>query len=598
MMPGFRRSFQFEDEYKAILDYATNNAITKPNGFVRQTQNRLMVKFLGTDFHSGADRYYIFAGDASARDFSLINWKSPGTDDATEHGTLTYGTNGFTGDGSTGYLNTHFTPSTDGVNFTLNSAGINTHCASLNAAEDRAFFGVRNTAATAQVTVILRSVAAADNTRFTLNDNTNSDYASSVMSRGMYGFDRTASNAKVINRRTLSPSGFVVNSIARPDGDIYLLARNSLSTAAVDLFSNATISFFRVGSVLNSGDRSRMVNDYTSYFRQVQLPIFYVTSAEEDGETSKVVYTTSSPTTWDDGSIFGAARYTAGGYDFELYGGTADAGADPIGYSAGAFDFTTALTGTKDSNNPLVDVADYPTLDSIFPMDQLTIGSTIYWFFTVRLDGVITHDTYIASSSTSDPKNIGTLTALITVGGVGHFNHGFRIIRDHPDTDYWYAIIAQKNVLADPFQLNVIRCLRANDITNGANWSSVNTNIVSLPSNIASSANLSQVYNYCFYDTVDSNYKLLYGRFFDEKKADSFTIFATESASLSSFPIGLEALWPTGSLDVLNDTDAGYTSLPYLVPLGTNHGLIFYGARQGGGSAPYIARDVKQYYIR
>lgn len=590
---NFKSSFRFQAEYKTVLDYATANSITKPNSFVRQAQNRLMQGLVDSTSYSSSDRIYVLAGDGASKDFSFINWKSPGTDTLTEHGTLTYSTGGLTGNGSTGYLNSHFNPSTDGSNFTQNSAGISVYTPSYLAAEDRAIFGLRNSANTSQVTAIMRSSSTSNTTLFTMNDNTNSNYASSVMTQGMYFFKRTASNTKVVTRRLVGSGALTQNSVAIPNGDLYFLARNSLNTTTVDLFSNATLSFIRIGSPLTSDGETILTNDVTSYYRQCILPEFYVTSVNT-GE--KVLYQ-STGSGWDGGSIFGFARYTGGGHDFELYGGTTDSSSDPVGYSVGAFDFSSNVAGTKDAGNPLIDIASYPTLDSIFPMSRLVIGSTIYWFFTVRLDGVLTHDTYVATSSTSSPKTIGTLTALLTAGSTGHFWHGFRIIETHPDTTYWYALVSNRTSAVATFTMECYRCLRANDITNGANWSSFASNIITSPSNVDSSANVAPVYNYCYYD--GSQYRLLYGRFFDARKADSFTIYESKAASIGTgtFPIGKECLWPTGSLDTA-ETDAGYTSSPYLLELTSNTGLFYYGARKGDSSAPYIARNVKQYYIR
>lgn len=590
---NFKTPFRFETEYKAIIIYAINNSIALPaSGFTRQAQNRLMKNIKPSGFHAGSDAYRVFAGDGVAKAFAMLDWKTPGTNTTTEHGTLTFSSEGFTGNGSTGYLDTHFNPATEGSNFTQNSGGFSIHVASFDATSNAIIVGLRNAGNTAQITATIRALGVPDATRFQVNDNTNSDYSSNVMTNGAYTFERTASGTKVASRRLIASGNFSVTSTTRPDGDIYLLARNSLSTAAVDAFSSATLSFFRIGDVLTDGEKSAFSYAYLNYFRQMQMPDFYVTSTEIDGVMSRVLYTTT-PAAWDSGSIFGFARYTGGGFDFEIYGGTTEDDDDPIGYSVGVFNFTTDLTGTKESS-PIIDIGDYPALDSIFPMDQLTVGSTIYWFFTVRLAGTITHDTYVATSTTADPKNIGTLTSLFTSGGAGHYWHGFQIVRDHPDTDYWYALIGHRVTSSSAFTMDLYRCLRTDDITDIANWDLVEDDIIANPPNVDAAANVSPVYNYCYYD--GSNYRLLYARFFDAVRADSFTIYETKSSDLTTFPVGKECLWPTGN--PATDLDAQYTSTPFLKFIGSNYGYIYYSGRQGGGDAPYIARMVKQFYLR
>jgi hypothetical protein len=590
---NFKTPFRFETEYKAIIIYAINNSIALPaSGFTRQAQNRLMKNLKPSGLHTGSDSYRVFASDGAAKAFAMLDWKSPGTNTTTEHGTLTFSSEGFTGNGSTGYLDTHFNPATEGSNFTQNSGSLSIYVASYNGQSNAFIFGVRNAAGTAQIGATLRAIGVPDATRYIINDNTNTDYAANVMTKGMYAFERLGTTAKLVSRRTLSPSNGSVTSVAVPNGDIYLLARNSLSTATVDAFSSNTLAFWRIGDPLTSGEKLILAYAFTSYFRQIQLPEFFITTTQIDGISSRTVYTLT-PAAWDSGSIFGFARYTGGGFDFEIYGGTTEDNDDPVGYSVGVFNFTTDLTGTKESG-PLIDIGDYPTLESILPMDQLTIGSTIYWFFTVRLAGTITHDTYVATSTTADPKNIGTLTSLFTSGGAGHFWHGFRIVRDHPDTDYWYALISHRVTSSSAFTMDLYRCLRTDDITDIANWDLVEDDIIANPPNVDAAANVSPVYNYCYYD--GSNYRLLYGRFFDAVRADSFTIYETKSSDLTTFPVGKECLWPTGN--AVSDLDAQYTSTPFLKFIGSNYGYIYYSGRQGGGDAPYIARMVKQFYLR
>lgn len=577
--------------YEAILDAARTNSDPVPNAFVRKAANNLYAALESLNYLSLMDKLFVCAGDGASREYALLDWKNPGANPGLEVGTLTYDTRGFIGDGSTGYIRTQYNPAVDGVLFTQNDGTIGLHNPTYSGQGDLVAFGVRNAAGTAQVQAVLRSASAADNTRCVMNDNANSNFAGLQTTRGMFYFDRRTSANKGIDRRAVDSGNLASASVTLVNGEIYLLARNDLSGATVNLFSFGGIAMWFIGQELTPTQKIILSNRFIPYFLQCQNPLLISRSIQG----RKIVFMAEGGADWDGGSIFGSAMYENGGTHFELYGGTTESGSGPTNYSVGAFDFTDPFTGTKDVNNPLIDLGDYPTLQGIFPMDCLIVGSTVYWFFTVRLAGDETHDTYIATSTTSDPKNIGTLTAMLTGGSTEHYNHGFKIIRDHPDTTYWYGVYSFRNTTGGSFNHNVARCLRANDLTNPANWSVLHTAIITpptTPTEFISGALTSPVYNFCYYDGAE--YVLLYGRFNPERATDGFAIFVTKSASLSSFPTGKEFLSPTGTTDTdpIINIDSGYTSNPYL---DMARKLIYYSARRGGSGTSYVARCVKKY---
>jgi len=99
-------------------------AFTTPPVAARQELiNRFVVSLKAAGVWSLLDVLYVFAAHDSQA--ALINWKNPGTFNGTANGTLTFTTDrGFTGDGSTGFIDTGFNPTTSGGNLTLNSAHI------------------------------------------------------------------------------------------------------------------------------------------------------------------------------------------------------------------------------------------------------------------------------------------------------------------------------------------------------------------------------------------------------------------------------------------------------------------------------------------
>lgn len=579
--------------YRALIKHCLNNSLQRPNSFEQVIGDGQMRQINGASLHTLLSFWY--EPGNSSRDFAKLNWFAPGSFALLEVGTLTHSKAGFDGDGTTGALNSQWTPSTNGgALFTQNDACIIVHCGSYDAAEDKAMFGVRNVAATAQFTGILRAVTVLNASSYTANDNTNQDVATNVATRGIYIFNRLTSTTKNLIRRLVTGATASINSVARPDAPLAFLARWNGNTSTYTLFSTYIFSWGTAGQELSTNQQDVASQTHLNYWLALQRPIFNVKSV---GRGIKFIYGIGAAAAWDEGSVFGSTVYENGGTKFDYYAGTDDSSGDPVGYSIGAFDYIDDYSGTKDAANPILDVSTLSPYVSIFPMDVLIVGTVVYVFVTLREAANLEHETAVIVTNTTTPKDLSATPSVILTGGsTGYSHHGFRIVRDHPDTTYWYALYAHKTSTADPYKMDLVRCLRADDLTNAANWSSVATDCIQRPANVAATANLGHVYVYCYYDAVNSNYKLLYGRFFPERGEDAFSIFSTQAASIAnqSFPVGLETLWPSGNdfLSYPDNGDSGYTSLPYL---DRAKKLIYYSGRQFGGGSPYLARYVKKY---
>lgn len=111
---------QFDADYVAILNYATTLGYTLPSASQRVLQNQLMIDLKAAGIWSKLDTFAVFATDGNS-DFALIDWKRLSQYTAVNSPTFT--TNqGFTGNGTSSYINTNFNPATSGVNYTLNNA--------------------------------------------------------------------------------------------------------------------------------------------------------------------------------------------------------------------------------------------------------------------------------------------------------------------------------------------------------------------------------------------------------------------------------------------------------------------------------------------
>ena len=112
----------FDTDYQAVLDRASSLGYTAPSASQQTLQNTLVTDLKTAGVWDKLDVFYVFATDGDS-DYATLNWKAPSSFQATKVSSPTFTANqGFKGDGSSAYINTNFTPSTDGVNYQLEEA--------------------------------------------------------------------------------------------------------------------------------------------------------------------------------------------------------------------------------------------------------------------------------------------------------------------------------------------------------------------------------------------------------------------------------------------------------------------------------------------
>jgi hypothetical protein len=112
--------FAFDADYQAVLDYGTTQGYTLPSASQQLLQNQLVVDLKDGGIWSKLDTFSVFATDGDS-DFALIDWIRLTQYTAVNSPTFT--TNeGFSGNGTSSYIETNFIPSINGVNYTLNNA--------------------------------------------------------------------------------------------------------------------------------------------------------------------------------------------------------------------------------------------------------------------------------------------------------------------------------------------------------------------------------------------------------------------------------------------------------------------------------------------
>jgi lysophospholipase L1-like esterase len=226
-----------ETEYQSILTYATGQGWTLPSAINQGDQNAYVAALKANSTWTTKDVLYVTLTDGD-RNFARINWKNPGTNNLTENGTLTFTSRqGFTGNGTTGYLNTGYNTAS-GTQFTQNEGGFAAY--SYNNTVSGMLCG--NVATGARLTLLPSNRAM----QFEINGNTNTS-ATDSYSAGYYHVYRASSSTVNLAKNGGAIYSAVADvSVARPNTNMYLLARSNAGTA--DAFSVCTISLFWAGA--------------------------------------------------------------------------------------------------------------------------------------------------------------------------------------------------------------------------------------------------------------------------------------------------------------------------------------------------------------
>lgn len=210
--------------------------------------------------YSLLDGLYVFATNSQAN--AQVNWAKPGTNNLTAHGSLTFSANsGYTSDGSTGYLDTGFIPSSAGGNVTLNSANFG--------ACD--FTGSVFGASGAQDGAVYFAVEYANTTTVYLDLN-DGNFATigSTNETGSRVDVRTSSSSITSYKNGSSIGSAANNSGTLETKSLYLLGFNNNGTAAS--FSSDQFGYFFFGGTLSGTQVTNIYNRLHTYLGAVSAP--------------------------------------------------------------------------------------------------------------------------------------------------------------------------------------------------------------------------------------------------------------------------------------------------------------------------------------
>lgn len=202
------------------------------------------------------DRFWIFGQDIQANVvYSIVNPTSTACVEVNSPTWAAY--QGFTFNGSNMYLRTNYIPSTNGVNYTLNNATHGLYC-TVNTA---GVFGwdMGATDASNSSTISMRD--ATDNAYAKANNTTAAfiTVGSRTDSRGLWSYNRTASNSLTMYRNGVSIGTDTDVSTARPTVEMYIGGLNLNGVPAS--YSNKKIAIAFTGSASISN---------TSFYTEIQ----------------------------------------------------------------------------------------------------------------------------------------------------------------------------------------------------------------------------------------------------------------------------------------------------------------------------------------
>lgn len=257
-------SVAIDSDYQAVLDRATALGYTKPTAAEQTKQNLLVIALKAAGIWTLLDILYIFANNGS-KEFATLNWKAPTLYRCTLNSSPTFTSDrGFTGDGAAAWIDTGWTPSTNGVNYTLNEAGIVTHYFTDGTSADAGYAAGESNAA-ADAIALITYVTAVTVGRYVINGALGSPQAASKRLQNFTHIQRTASNVtKHFENGVQQGSNGSIASTALPNATLGILARNNQNISRAN-FRNDGLTMFAAGASL-TGKESAFYNAYNAYY--------------------------------------------------------------------------------------------------------------------------------------------------------------------------------------------------------------------------------------------------------------------------------------------------------------------------------------------
>jgi len=170
------------------------------------------------------DRFWLFAQDVQAN--ARISIVNPSSTNITEVNSPTFNANqGYTGNGTTSYLRSAFIPSSNGINYTLNSASLFLYSRTNNA-ENKINMGGSSFGSLGNIYVIPRF---SDDKFYGRINESSANFISvaNTDGRGLFVARRTASNATALYKNGVSVATDTDTSNSLCNVELYILGYNN-----------------------------------------------------------------------------------------------------------------------------------------------------------------------------------------------------------------------------------------------------------------------------------------------------------------------------------------------------------------------------------
>jgi hypothetical protein len=265
-----------DENYGPVYDAFT----TKPSASVQAAQLAMVNSLVDAGVWDELDVLYIFAAHTNGGGEALINWKAPGTNNATAYNTPAFEAyKGFTGNGSNAYIDTGYNPSTEGDKYTLNDCGFGLWIQN-NIDETSYPMGCRDGS-----TYILFRPRASNVAQVRCNTSGSMTWSEND-SNAFFHVNRTANNAYAGYRNNNEEQTDTDAATTVPSQNVYALAYNLNGSPSG--YSNHQLSALFLGGAMDNTQRAALYNALNTYLTAVEPPAPGATSYMEDSEGNRV----------------------------------------------------------------------------------------------------------------------------------------------------------------------------------------------------------------------------------------------------------------------------------------------------------------------
>ena len=244
---------EFYPEYKTVYDAFT----TKPDDDTVLAQETMVKSLDENGVWDKLDALWVFAGHTNDDGESQINWKNPGTYDATLSNSPSFSAfSGFLTNGTTSYIRTNWIPS-DGVNYSLYSAS-----AFVYSTWSETSPGFDLGATSGYGLQIAPDLGTDDRWATSIHGNVWREYHYS--NYGFYHISRTSSSSISFYRNgSLLQTNNSNSAVAEPSVQVYIGCQNNNNSPS--LFSEKRYACAGVGGAMNSTEVSNLYSAILTY---------------------------------------------------------------------------------------------------------------------------------------------------------------------------------------------------------------------------------------------------------------------------------------------------------------------------------------------